>query len=91
MPRPYIPPSAIHPFPKAAERKKTKGGRKKGSSKISTATPERQELAALSGNRKRKISAKKTKKCLFSTAGKKTPCSPRLKTLSSSETETDDD
>ena len=64
MHRPYISPSAIQPFPKAAPRKARRGGRKKGSSKILTDTPERQELIALSENRKRSLLTK-TKKCLF--------------------------
>ena len=88
MHRPYISPSAIQPFPKAAPRKARRGGRKKGSSKILTDTPERQELIALSENRKRSLLTK-TKKCLFNAGGKKS-YPPRSKARCSSDTDDSD-
>lgn len=88
VPRPYVSPSDVHPFPKATARKKTRAGRKKGSTKILTDTPVRQELEALSENRKRKPSAKKPKRSLFKVKEKK-KCPPRSKTPSSSETDCD--
>ena len=57
MPSPgYVSPSDVHPFPKAT-RRKTKACRKKGSTKILTDTPERQELAAIFESRKRKATS----------------------------------
>jgi len=78
-----VSPSDVHPFPKAS-RKNTKGGRKKGSTKVLTDTPVRQELAAISEGRKRKVNegTRKPKKCLFKS---KKACPPRSKSPSSSE------
>ena len=50
----YISPSAILPVPKAQPRKKNVNGRKKGSTKILTDTPVRDEIASSSKPSKRK-------------------------------------
>ena len=89
MPSPgYVSPSDVHPYPKAT-RRKTKAGRKKGSTKILTDTQELQELAAIFESRKRKATstAKKPKKCLFKTKEKNSypPTKSKTPTLSSSE------
>ncbi|XP_064595954.1 uncharacterized protein LOC135462656 [Liolophura sinensis] len=61
----YVSPAAIIPFPKAPARK-TKGGRKKGSTKILTSTPIRNEIAeSKKEKRKQETVEKSTKKQLF--------------------------
>ena len=63
----YVSPCDIQPFPKAVRRKNTKG-RKKGSTKILTSTPELNQLQAVGNTKKRKKSTKietSSKRCLF--------------------------
>ena len=85
----YVSPSDVHPFPKAT-RRKTKAGR----TKILTDTPERQELAAIFEICKRKATstAKKPKKCIFKTKGKKScpPTKSKTPTPTPSSSEGDD-
>jgi hypothetical protein len=81
----YVSPVDVLPLPKAGQRKNTRKGRKKGSTKILTDTPVRNEIAATTKEKKSTIT--KARKTLFKQTKKQVKKPEPISSDSSSESE----